>query len=118
MGAITVMKFEDIDLSELPPRLHGKIVKEADVWEKYRPGFTPRSDYPFGRDWWKYVYWIPKIKKEIYQMVITKTNVELEQYFYETLGMDQAWFYRTYRDFHNRLEWMRKNYDYTHLGEL
>lgn len=112
------MRFEDIDLSELPPSLHGKIVKEADKWAKFQPKKRADLDYPFGLDWCKYVYWIPVIKKDIYKMVITKTHAELYYYFDHELGVDRRFFSRHYRDFLARLDWMRKNYNYSHLGEL
>lgn len=112
------MRFEDIDLSELPPSLHKKVVNEAEKWERYVPGIMPIVDYPFGLDWWKYVYWIPKLKKQIYEMAMTKTVAELQYFYDHELGVDRKFMHTHYKDFLNRVEWMRKHNTYNHLGEL
>lgn len=107
-----------MDLSELPQRLHRHVVEDGLFWEIYKPKAAPELEVPFGKDWWKYVYWIPKMKKRIYAMIISKTNAEVDHYFYTVLGMDEEWFRKNYKEFIQRLEWMRKNFDYSQLGEL
>lgn len=113
------MKFEEIDLSELPQSyIFSQLVdKEFYQWELYAPT-TIEADVPFNRDWWKYVYWIPKIKKDFYLMAIKALDFETE---FESkclaLGIDKVWFDKHYRHFKKRLCWMRENGS-NHIGEI
>lgn len=113
------MKFEDIDLSEFPPtrKFNEMAEKQMYLWEMYQPT-TIEKDLPFDQDWWKYVYWMPKIKKEFYQMAIKELDFNkalLEKC--ASYGMD-FWFFSThYKFFIERLEWMRKNGS-NHIGEV
>ena len=113
------MTFEDIDLSMYPAsRKFSEIVhKQFYLWESYRPT-TIEADLPFEQDWWKYVYWMPKIKKEFYLAAITSGDfnqalVDLGKKY----GMDFWWFSIHYKDFIKVLEWMRKNNNVNHIGE-
>lgn len=110
------MKFEEIDLSEVPARLVWVIDQEWMRWEAYEPT-TIEKDIPFVDHWWKYVYWIPRIKKEFYILAISKPEIEIELKC-NSLGMDYDWFKSHYRDFFRRLAWMRKNNKYNALGEI
>lgn len=113
------MTFNQIDLSEMPANY--KFAKLVDqqfyLWEMYEPT-TIEKDFPFEQDWWKYLYWIPKIKKEFYLMALKELdfNKALIKKC-ETYGMD-FWFFSThYKDFISRLEWMRRN-GTSHIGEI
>lgn len=112
------MKFEEMDLSELPTNYtFSKLVdQQFYLWDRYTPT-TIEADIPFEQDWWKYVYWIPKIKKEFYTIALSAANMELDlQAKAKTLGMDYWFFTNHYKDFLKRLEWMRKQ-GVTVIGE-
>lgn len=114
------MTFEQMDLSELPS--HYRFIKLVDDemfrWEAYTPT-TIEKDMPFARDWWKYVHWIPKLKKDFYKDVITAgdwmTSVEDKCI---ALGMDLVWFKREYKELWKRMEWMRLNAGQNYIGEV
>lgn len=104
------MKFEDIDLSEMPQNFaFSKLVdQQFYLWEKYEPT-TIEADFPFEQDWWKYLYWMPKIKKEFYTLALSALDMEKDlQKKANDMGMDYWFFTRHYGDFLKRLEWMRK----------
>lgn len=115
------MKYEEMDLAEVPS--HFKFIKLIDDemfrWEAYRPADDPKKEVPFDRFWWKYVYWVPKMKKEWYKLVLTSPDWEtaVEDQLI-ALGADLVWFKREYRDLWKRMDWMRKNASANHIGEL
>ena len=113
------MKFEDLDLSELPTTYEfAKLVDQKFyLWENYKPT-TIEADIPFDQDWWKYAHWMPKIKKDFYLLAIKELDFDLGLLKKcDSLGMD-FWFFSThYEDFIKRLEWMRKNGS-NHIGEI
>lgn len=111
------MRLSDVDYMELPPRLAVVLGSELIRWEVYQPAETIEGDAPFNRDWWKYVYWIPKMKKEIYLMNLQKNGEQMDQYW-ESLGMNKEFLHKHYKEFLKRLAWMRKNNKANHLGEL
>lgn len=113
------MTFEEMDLSELPNdrKFIERLEKQMYLWEMYQPT-TIEKDVPFEQDWWKYVYWMPKIKKEFYVMTLRELDfskgllAECDKY-----GMDFYYFSKHYGFFIKRLEWMRKNGS-NHIGEV
>lgn len=114
------MKFDEMELSDFPTNF--EFVKLAEkqkyLWERYTPT-TIEADIPFGTDWWKYVYWIPKIKKDFYLLAIQALDFEKEfqAMVINKYGMD-FWFFTNYYDFLvKRLEWMRKQ-GTSHIGEI
>lgn len=113
------MKLEDMDLAELPPtRSFVKMVdQQFYLWEAYKPTKIEK-DFPFEQDWWKYIYWMPRIKKEFYVMAMSAPNFDRALIKKcQSYGMD-FWFFTThYKDFIKRLEWMRKNRQ-NHIGEV
>lgn len=113
------MKFEDLDLSEMPTNFEfAKLVdKQFYLWERYTPT-TVEADIPFEQDWWKYVHWMPKIKKEFYLHAIKALDFEKDLQDLVTIkyGMDY-WFFTNHYDFLiARMKWMRKQ-SVTHIGE-
>ncbi len=113
------MKFEDIDLTEFPSTRHfaEMMDKRFYLWEMYQPT-TIEADIPFDQDWWKYVYWMPKIKKEFYIMTVKELNFDkalIDKC--KSYGMDFWFFNRHYGHFIKRLDWMRKN-GANHVGEV
>ena len=113
------MKFEDLDLSEMPTNFaFAQLVdKQFYLWERYTPT-TVEADIPFEQDWWKYAHWMPKIKKEFYLTAIKALDFEkdLQDLAIGKYGMDY-WFFTTHYDFIiKRMEWMRKQ-SVTHIGE-
>lgn len=109
----------EMDLVDFPTNF--EFVKLAEkqmyLWKMYQPT-TIEADFPFADDWWKYVYWIPKIKKEFYLMSIQSLDFETGlRELIDKYGMDY-WYFITYYDFFlKRLEWMRKQGS-THVGEI
>jgi hypothetical protein len=113
------MTFEEIDLSEFPPskKFVDFIDKKFYIWENYTPT-TIEADIPFEQDWWKYVYWIPKIKKEFYLLAIKELDFNKALFAKcESLGIDFWFFEKYYGFFIKRLEWMRGNGS-NHAGEV
>lgn len=110
------MTFEQIDFSEVPQRLLITIDREFMRWEAYEPT-TIEADIPFKKSWWKYVYWIPKIKKELYLIALSQG----EDAVWEKLGSygtDELYFRENYNDFVRRIKWMIKNNKHNELGEV
>lgn len=103
-------------MTELPPKFCFKLDKEFAKWEEYQPT-TIEKDVPFLRDWWKYVYWIPKIKKELYHLTLSQTESKLWEKL-DSLGIEELYFRDNYRPFLKRLKWMRENNGQNHLGEV
>lgn len=113
------MKFEDLDLSEMPTdyKFAQMVDKQFYLWEMYNPT-TIEADIPFEQDWWKYAYWMPKIKKEFYLMTIKELDFNKALIAKcESYGMDFWFFSKHYDFFIKRLEWMRKN-GANHIGEI
>jgi hypothetical protein len=113
------MTFAEMDLSELPQtyKFCKMVEEEAVKWEFYTPT-TIEADIPFGKDWWKYVYWLPLIKKEFY--IMTLKEPVFEQALMDKclgLGMDYSFFTNNYGFFIKRLKWMRAN-GINHIGEV
>lgn len=110
------MTLEDVDMAELPASLCSVLDKEYMRWEVYAPT-TIEADIPFKDHWWKFVYWMPRIKKEFYILALSQTEKAVWDKA-RGLGMNEEFFKTNYRDFLKRLQWMRKNNNYNHLGEV
>lgn len=104
------MKMTEMDFTDFPSSYgFAQLVDRQNyLWLSYAPT-TIEADMPFGTDWWKFVYWMPFIKKDFYLMAIQALNFEkglddkIKQY-----DMDY-WFFTTYyKEFIDRLIWMRK----------
>ena len=113
------MKFEEMDLTDMP--MDRKFIEMVDrqgyLWEMYRPT-TVEKDIPFEQDWWKFVYWMPKLKKDFYVMAMSspdfnKALIELCNKY----GMDFWFFEKHYKFLIKRMEWMRKS-GMNHIGEI
>jgi hypothetical protein len=110
------MKESELNMSELPARLMSIVEKEFVKWEVYQPT-TIEADIPFGKDWYKYAYWMPKIKKDFYRLAISRPEAEITEYCIK-LGFNPEWFEYHYNEFLKLLKWMRKNNKFNHLGEV
>ena len=114
------MTFEEMDLSEFPPdyKFTEMVERQMYLWEAYKPT-TIEADIPFEQDWWKYVYWMPKIKKDFYLMTLSALDLEkeIQKKCVTELKMDYWFFTKHYKFFLKRLDWMRKQ-GATHAGEL
>lgn len=114
------MTYEDMDLVDFPPSFtFAKLVDREFVrWEVYKPKKI-EDDIPFADHWWKYVYWIPKIKKEFYTEALKSHDMD-----YTILnlclkyGMDVNFFEKHYKFFIKRMYWMRRNMIMNHIGEV
>jgi hypothetical protein len=109
---------EELDLSELPASLAKVLASQEYILKMYKPT-TIEADIPFNDDWWKFAYWIPKIKREFYLIAIKELDMEKAiQEKCNSYGMDYWFFTKHYKEFFRRLNWMRKNSgEYNHLGE-
>lgn len=113
------MTFDDLSLSELPTNTDFSrlIDQRFYLWESYKPT-TIEADIPFDQDWWKYIYWIPRIKKEFYLLALSSLNFDKDLIeICNKYGIDH-WFFTTHYDFLiKRMKWMRKQ-KVTHIGEV
>ena len=76
------------------------------------------ADMPFEQDWWKYAYWVPKVKKDFYMMAITSPDFNRGLIdMVDKYKMDFWFFSKHYKHFIKRLEWMRRN-EANHIGEV
>lgn len=113
------MRASDLELSDLPPSSDfiRKMGSQFYLWKAYTPT-TIEADIPFDQDWWKYAYWMPKIKREFYLMALSAP--EFDKALIDkckSYGMD-FWYFSTHYDFMiERMEWMRKQ-GVTHIGEV
>lgn len=105
------MKYEDIDLEEMPQRLDflKTMTEEFARWEVYTPTLIEK-DIPFKRHWWKYLYWMPTLKKEIYLTALSSNIFEVGiQEFCLKYGIDYDYLADNYGEILRRASWMRKN---------
>jgi len=113
------MRIEDIDFSDAPRSysFHRKLHKNFLTWLLYCPT-TLEADLPLGKQWHKILYWLPRIKKTVYRILLEKGYIEAEKYLFVDLGIDEAYFRKDYSFFIKRLFWMHKNNNAnTHFGE-
>ena len=105
------MKREDLPYEELPTsqKFLATVDKEMIRWEAYEPT-TIEADIPFKDHWWKYVYWMPTLKKEFYlegiRANIFEEGIEKLALKY---GMDADFFYENYKHIVRTAKWMRRN---------
>jgi len=114
------MKIEDIDLNFVPESnsFVDKMTEEFCRWEAYSPKEI-KDDIPFDEAWWKYLYWIPKIKKEFYHVALFGMNYTKGlNDIYEKYGISEWYFETHYKGFLKRLLWMRKHNNANHVGEV
>lgn len=112
------MKLEDIELEYVPPTpsFTDMMAIEMYKWEIYEPDLV--KDVPFNEDWYKYVYWIPRLKKEFFEASLR--SVDLDTGINEVCtkyGIDHWYFFKHYGFFIKTLKWMRKN-GTNHIGEV
>lgn len=114
------MTFEEIDLSEMPPTYEFSkwVDQQHYLWDAYTPT-TIEADMPFNADWWKFLYWMPKIKKEFYEMTLSALDLEkaTQALCIDKYGMDYWFFCKHYDFFLKRLKWMR-NSGVNYVGEV
>lgn len=113
------MRFDDLDLSDFPvsPVFTRMVEKQSYLLAGYNPT-TLEADIPFYDDWWKYLYWMPTIKKEFYVMAMSAPNFDQALVnLCKKYGMDFWFFSIHFKFFIKRLEWMRKQ-ETTKIGEV
>lgn len=113
------MEFKDIDLAMAPTsvRFHRKLHGEFIKWVVYQPT-TIDKDIPMQDKWYAILYWLPKVKKQIYLILLAKGYRAVEDYLYDELGIYPYYFEREYKHFIKKLKWMQKNNNAnTHFGE-
>lgn len=113
------MRIEELDLTDIPQKksFHTRMAKETYLLGMYNPSDIEK-DIPFMDDWWKFLYWMPRIKKEFYELALKEPDFELALVEKcNSLGIDFWWFSKNYDFFIERLEWMRKNGS-NHIGEV
>ena len=114
------MTFDDIDLAEFPSSFTFARLVESEFmrWEAYVPT-TIEADVPFNMDWWKYVYWVPRIKRELYTSAIGSQDIEMTvAVMCLKYGMNMTFFEKNYKFLVKRMHWMKKNNKFNHINEL
>lgn len=115
------MTFEDIVLSDAPtsPKFWRRYHAEFLRWVIYEPKDSIEAeDLPIGDKWWILLYWLPKIKKELYTLLLRGGMTAVEHRLYDQLGVDQVYFQNEFGFFIKRLNTMKKlNKASKHLGE-
>ncbi len=113
------MKLEDLDLEMMPTNntFVRLVEREECRLEFYNPSFI-ELEIPLGHSWWALMYWIPKMKKEIYRVNLIAGERGVTDLLYNIWGIDEKFFKRHYGFFLKRLKWMRQQNKANHLGEL
>lgn len=114
------MKFEDIVLKDAPTTINfwTTYAVESLRWEVYEPAETIEQEAPIGNRWWVLLYWMPKIKKSLYLLLLEKGLMEVEHRLFVELAIDMEYFYKHYGFFMKRLKTMKKLHKASpHTGE-
>jgi hypothetical protein len=115
------MTFDDIVLKDAPTRksFWNKFHDEFIRWVVYVPKDTiEEEDLPIGDKWWILLHWMPKIKRELYTLLLQRGLTGVEHRLYDELGIDPIYFNRDYDFFIRRLKQIKKlNTASKHLGE-
>ena len=115
------MTSEDIVLADAPTspkfwrRFHGEYLR----WVVYVPKEKVEDeDLPIDDKWWIVLHWLPKIKKELYLLLLHKGMGAVEKRLYDDLGIDQIFFENEFDFFIRRLKNMKRLHTASkHLGE-
>jgi hypothetical protein len=93
--------------------------KEFLRWVIYEPKKSIYlEDLPIGDKWWVILYWLPKIKKDLYLLLLSRGMRAVEHKLYDELGIDQGYFEKDFGFFIRRLNNMKRLHKASkHLGE-
>jgi hypothetical protein len=114
------MTSDDLILKDSPNsiRFWQNFHEEFIRWVVYTPKSTVEEEAPIEDKWWVLLYWIPRIKKDLYTLLLQGGMTAVEHRLYDQLGIDPVYFRKEFLFFIKRLERMKRlNRASPHLGE-
>ena len=104
------MKESDLIYEDLPKNMVFLKSMEPIQWEVYQAKSKAEEEAPFETTWYKYVYWIPTIKKELYLEAVRLNDAQLAiDVFCLNYGMDVKYFMTNYKHIVDKVRWIVKN---------